>query len=246
MNAFCRRIAVFAGTAVLALGSPTGPGAAGAETFDPVAAYGPEIVFDVFRKDERIGAHRVAFRHDNGDLIAESRFAIKITVLGLPVYTYEYTSIGRWRNGMLMHLEARTDDDGDVSTVGAEHRDGTLKVRGDGVRAVAPAGIYPTTHWNPGVIGTRQVLNTLTGRINSVRMRNTGIEDVATGTSSRAARHFAYEGELETEVWYDMAGRWVKMRFAGKDGVPIEYRCRICGGMPHDFKTDAGAEQGML
>lgn len=246
MDAFYRRIAVSAGTVVFILGVLAVPKTSTAATFDPITAYGPEIVFDVYRKGERIGLHRVAFRRDNGVLIAESRFAITITILGLPVYNYEYTSTGRWRHGRLLRLEARTDDDGAVSEVYAERNNGRLKVRASGVQSVAPADLYPTTHWNPGVIGATQVLNTITGHINTVRMRNLGTDDVVTGASRRMARHFVYEGDLETEVWYDMRGRWVKMRFAGKDGVPIEYRCRLCGGMPPDFETDAGKEQGML
>jgi hypothetical protein len=35
---------------------------------------------------------------------------------------------------------------------------------------------------------------------------------------------------LNTEVWYDDLGRWVKMRFNGPDGSAIEYVCRRCQG----------------
>jgi len=44
------------------------------------------------------------------------------------------------------------------------------------------------------------------------------------------ATHYVYSGELDTEVWYDDEGRWVKMRFKGRDGSTIEYVCRRCQG----------------
>jgi hypothetical protein len=44
------------------------------------------------------------------------------------------------------------------------------------------------------------------------------------------ATRYAYHGDLETEVWYDDFGRWVKMRFAGRDGSTIEYVCTLCQG----------------
>ncbi len=199
------------------------------EPFDPIAAYGTDIVFDVYRDGKRIGEHRVRFDKTGEALTAESRFSIRITILGLPLYKYEYTSVGTWRDGHLARLNARVDDDGTVSSVNAERSDDKLMVHAGDVQTVAPASVFPTTHWNPGVIGTAQVLNTITGHINSVRMKELGTENVVTGGTHRLARHFAYTGELETEVWYDMSGRWVKMRFNGKDGTPIEYVCRRCG-----------------
>lgn len=219
------RPGVYAAAAVIA----AAPAFARDKPFDPIAAYGSDIVFDVYRDGERIGEHRVRFDKTGDTLTADSRFSIRITILGLPLYRYEYTSLGTWRDGHLARLSARVDDDGTISTVDAERGGGELKVRTDGGQSVAPGGIFPTTHWNPGVIGTAQVLNTITGHVNSVRMKALGMENVATGGTHRLARHFAYTGELETEVWYDMAGRWVKMRFNGKDGTPIEYVCRRCG-----------------
>ncbi|MBO6521156.1 MAG: hypothetical protein JJ900_09560 [Rhodospirillales bacterium] len=216
-------------------------------TFDPIAAYGPQISFDVYRKDELIGRHTVHFRRENGDLIAASRFQIQITVLGLPLYTYDYTSLGRWRDGTLQTLRARTDDDGTVSEVSAERHGGEMKIIADDVQSVVPGEVFPTTHWNPAVIGTAQVLNTITGRINTVNMTEAGTEDIATGNGSRPARRFVYSGDLETDVWYDMAGRWVKMKFDGNDGVPIEYRCIVCGSeRPLNTETDAHAPEGTL
>lgn len=211
--------------------------------FDPLAAYGPEIVFDVWRADKRIGTHRVTFTKNGGAIIADSRFDIRITVLGLPVYRYGYRSEGTWHDGQLQRLHARTDDDGNTNTVDAERRGDLMTVKGGDVQSVAPAGIFPTTHWNPGVIGARQVLNTITGHVNTVGMTLRGTGPVATADGPRMARHYTYTGELETEVWYDMDGRWVKMRFNGRDGTPIEYVCRRCG--TDDRHSSEGRIQGM-
>ena len=53
---------------------------------------------------------------------------------------------------------------------------------------------------------------------------------VATERGPVMATRYAYSGELQTEVWYDECGRWVKMRFAGRDGSIIDYVCRQCQG----------------
>jgi hypothetical protein len=47
-----------------------------------------------------------------------------------------------------------------------------------------------------------------------------------TGNGPVTATRYRYSGELETEAWYDDAGRRVKLRFKGRDGTPIAYKCR--------------------
>jgi hypothetical protein len=39
---------------------------------------------------------------------------------------------------------------------------------------------------------------------------------------------YRYSGELELDAWYSEAGRWLGMRFKGRDGSTIEYFCRNC------------------
>ena len=81
-----------------------------------------------------------------------------------------------------------------------------------------PAPILPTDHWNAAVLGNTRVLNTLTGIVNDVRINKLGRTEVATEVGQVSATHYAYTGDLQTEVWYDDAGSWVKMRFKGNDG----------------------------
>lgn len=196
---------------------------------DPIAFYGDRVVFDVFREGDLIGTHEVTFRRDGKDIAAESTFDISIKILVVPVFSYLYTSRERWRDGTLVSLSAETNDNGDASNVSVNRSGGFLRLSGSGGNLTTDTGTFPTTHWNSAVIGSTKVINTITGKLNSVTIENLGTETVPTATGDRQATHFAYRGDLETEVWYDTKGRWVKMRFPGKDGVMIEYRCRICG-----------------
>ena len=74
------------------------------------------------------------------------------------------------------------------------------------------------------------MLNTLTGQINNVNIKLLGNDDVITENGKIKANYYRYTGDLNTEVWYDADSRWVKMRFEGKDGSKIEYRCIRCQG----------------
>lgn len=199
---------------------------------DPIKAYGDTVIFDVFRKGSRVGTHEMTFSRDGEDIIAKTRFEVSIKILIVPVYSYLYTSKERWRDGKLISLSAETNDNGDLSNLNVARQNDVLTLTGSGGEYTAPGHLYPTTHWNSGVIGSTQVINTITGKINEVELQNRGIETVATEHGEIKATHFAYQGDLTTEVWYDSAGKWVKMRFPGKDGVMIEYKCRVCGVDP--------------
>lgn len=198
----------------------------------PIKAYGEKIIFDVFRKGSSVGTHEVTFRRDGDDIIADTRFQVSIKILIVPVYSYLYTSNERWRDGKLISFTSETNDNGDVSVLQVKRENDSLVLAGSGGAFTAPGDLYPTTHWNSGAIGSTQVINTITGKINDIKLLSRGIETVSTKHGDIQATHYAYQGDLTTEVWYDSAGKWVKMRFPGKDGVMIEYKCRECGVYP--------------
>lgn len=195
---------------------------------DPIALYGDELAFEVRRNGTPVGEHRVTFRRDGDDLHVNAVFAIEIRFLTFTAYRYRYESNSVWRGNCLVALQADVDDDGELSGVRARQEDDGLRISGPEGEVTAPLGLFPTDHWHAGVLLTNRVLNTLTGRLNSVRIEDRGVVEIPFDEGSAPVRHYAYTGELNTEVWYDAAGRWVGMRFAGKDGSTIEHRCRSC------------------
>jgi hypothetical protein len=196
--------------------------------FDPLALYGNEIVFDVWRGDERVGRHTVRFQGDDGDLVVETAFDLEISFLFFTAYEYLYRSNARWRDGKLSELRATSDENGEASEVRVFARDGRLVIEGGKDTQSTSPDSFPTNHWNPGVLGKDSVINTISGRVNAVEIRPKGREKIDTPHGTIEATRFAYTGDLETEVWYDDQGRWVKMRFEAKDGSVIDYRCQIC------------------
>lgn len=198
--------------------------------FDPLAVYGNAHRFAVMRNGETVGSHDLLFENTPRGFTVEARFELEIPFLFFTAYRYRYHSISEWREGRLFRLAADIDDDGERSRVLAERRaDGNLQLSGPKGSSVAPASIFPTDHWHPGVVNQTQVLNTITGRVNSVEIRDLGDEEVETSQGSVRARHYLYTGQLNNEVWYESSGRWVKMRFPARDGSIIEYVCETCG-----------------
>ncbi len=215
--------------------------AANANTlFNPLTVYEPEHRFTVMRNGEAVGEHRLDFARTASGLSVEAHFELEIPFLFFTAYRYSYRSAAQWRDGRLIRLEAETDDDGDVSRVVAERRgDGMLWITGPEKEFASQPDLLPTNHWNPNVVTRNQVLNTITGSVNTVEILDLGEADVQTSSGSVRARHYRYTGELQNEVWYDANGRWVKMRFPARDGSVIEYLCQTCGtGMKMEISQD--------
>lgn len=201
-----------------------------AEAVDPTALYGAGIDFDVYREGKKVGYHKVRFDRDGKDLLVSSEFHLKIRILFLTAFEYLYQAEGRWRDGHLQRLEAAVNDNGTQMSVEAKLSGGLVAVTSAAGTVTERAPIYPTNHWNASVLPETRVLNTLTGKINDVGIERRGREQVATEAGQVSATRYAYTGDLEADVWYDDAGRWVKLRFAARDGSVIEYACRRCQG----------------
>ena len=200
---------------------------------DPFSLYGAQIHFDVYRKGEKVGFHRVRFGGTARKLTVQSEFKVQIDILLIPVFRFTYRSEGQWRNGTMRRLDASVDDDGTPFSLTVRDSGERLLIRTAEQRVSTEPPLFPTNHWNFGVTNQNRVLNTLTGKVNSVRIVPQEREPVMTERGMVQATRYAYSGDLETEVWYDDSGRWVKMRFNGKDGTPIEYVCRLCQGRRH-------------
>lgn len=200
-----------------------------ATAFDPIAAYGNEIHFDVRRNDKPVGFHEVSFLPNGDSLRVIATFSLEINFLFINAYHYHYRSESVWKDGCLVELNAEIDDNGAKTSIDVQREGDTLRIDGpSGVRS-AEFGIFPTDHWHPGVLAASRVLNTIKGRVDDVEIVREGEAVTTTGSGNRSATHYRYTGDLRNEVWYDDQNRWVKMRFEAKDDSIIDYVCRSCG-----------------
>jgi hypothetical protein len=222
------RAAAFA-AALMALAA----GDARADAFpDPFKLYGNEMAFSVWRKGTKIGEHRVTFAQQDGALVVRSLLDLAVKFLGITVYTFHYTCAETWRDGRLDALASMIDDNGTRTAVDAKEEDGALDVTGPETHERIAGFILPSSHWDAQVIGASRVLNTLSGKISDIKLVPLGVESVPVGPATRQATHYRYVGDFSAESWYDATGHWVKLRFPGKDGTPIDYVCERCVAGP--------------
>lgn len=215
-------------TASASLGAESASAFSGLE--DVNRLYRGGIVFDVLRDGRLVGRHDVTFSSDeNGLLWAVSNLKLKVDFLGFFSYRFDYRSASQWDDGKLLRIDADTNDDGTRQIVSAQYRDGSLQIFPAEGKPIVSESLFPTDHWNAGVLGQTKVLNTISGKIAKVSIEPKEYEAVVAEGRSVMARRYVYSGDIATTVWYDDSGRWLKMRFRGNDGSSIEYSCRRCG-----------------
>ena len=171
--------------------------------------YGDSHVFAAYRNGEKIGTHALSFADEAGKLTVTTDIHLAVRVLGIVVYRYRHRCSEAWSGSDLLSLAARTDDNGSVYNV---QRDD-----------LAALGLLPSTHWNPAQVRQQALLNTQTGEVARVSVREEGTEAVATARRTIAATRYAFTGDIRMEQWFDERSRWVKSTFRATDGSRIEY-----------------------
>ncbi|HEY9136141.1 MAG TPA: DUF6134 family protein [Pseudomonadales bacterium] len=193
------------------------------------ALYGDEIRFLIYRNDKVIGDYTTRFEKSEGRTEVHAQMNLRIKFLWLINYTYEYKSTERWQGNTMESLTVNINDNGSTTTLNIKNIDGVLVGSGPSGDIAAALPIPTTHHYNADVVNWNKVLNTISGKENQVDIKLLGQESVKTSQGETLASRYRYTGQLrDTDVWYDTKGRWVKLKFKGKDGVPLEFICDNC------------------
>lgn len=214
-----RRLAVL----LLVLGS-IAPAPAGAGAFEPAV---DGMTFTVLRDGTEIGQHRLRFRRDGADLIVEIDTDLRVWLAGVvPVFRFQHEGREVWRNGQLIAIDTRTNDDGAQDFVRGRAIGEGFAIESAEKRGLMKPDVLPTSYWNRSLVERRKVdlLNSQNGRTLSVEIQPAGDELVEAAGMLVWAQRFLIRGDLDQEIWFDGDGIWVMGRFRAFDGSLIEYR----------------------
>ncbi len=197
---------------------------------NPFELYPNGIEFQVSRNQEIIGKHELFF-----EKLEDKKFRVGVEVkfrvifLGLSIYQYKYQSEAIWHRSNLIKLKAEQDDDGEKSEVIVFKREHELIIKTGDSEVSCDHGSIPSNHWNANILKKEEIINTSTGELSSINIKNLGKEKIRAQGIFIFANKYSYTGDVEALAWYSDAGNWVKLKFKGKDGSDIEYECIKCG-----------------
>lgn len=183
--------------------------------------------YTVLRDGKVIGAHAVTIDQNGSQTLVKIETDVTVKVLFVNAYTFKHTSQETWTDGRLTSITSTTHDDGiDKKLIVNTEGDRLVvdsTVKGQERRQHADAATLPASLWNPATVTQNTLLNTLDGKVMDVFIEDLGTESLDVGGASLSARHYAINGELTRELWFDDTGRLVRMRFPDKTNSEIVY-----------------------
>ncbi|MEM9739414.1 MAG: DUF6134 family protein [Pseudomonadota bacterium] len=187
---------------------------------------GDVIAFDVLRQGNKFGTHIVRFDTDGGgDLSVVVDVDLKAGLGPITLFRYQLDATETWRDGQLVGLEGRVNDDGTRERVSALIEDGSLTVKGDGYDGTVALDILPASHWNVAQTLVDQLLSSENGELIDVVVEPLGRETIEAGGEQLDANKFMMDSDIDVTLWYGDDGRWLKLAFEAR-GQAIEYVLR--------------------
>jgi hypothetical protein len=187
-------------------------------------APGGRLQFEIWRNGQKIGTHQVTFRGAPDDLEVETDAHMLIKLGPLPVFTYRFHSLERWRGARFVSLDSQSTTNGKAEQVRAKHTEAGVSLDLGSRTVTAPADAAPLSHWNSKAFSAT-LFNPQTGEIlrETVRRAEDPAFTLPGGRTIRTTR-YTLAGTADITDWYDAAGVWTGLRGKVKDGSYIEYR----------------------
>lgn len=183
--------------------------------------------FQVLLDDAVIGHQSYVLRDTatGRELKTEARFEVR--VLFIPAYRYTHQATERWRGNCLVGLHARTDDDGERSAVSAEQQDRQITVTtAQGSQSVAGC-VMSFAYWNPEILGQTRLLNTQTGKFETVTVAALGSEKIVARGASVVARRYRITGPKHPiDLWYGADQQWLALQSTLDKGRILRYQLK--------------------
>lgn len=183
--------------------------------------------FQVFLDDRPIGHHHYTLRENGAEreLKTEARFDVKL--LFINAYRYVHDASERWRGNCLARLNARTDDNGEHSEVGAEQQGDKVTITTTRGRDSADGCLMTYAYWNNDILKQRRLLNTQTGKLESVTVAALGDDTITVrGAPVVAQRYRISGGKHSIELWYGADKAWLALQSTLDGGRRLRYQLK--------------------
>jgi hypothetical protein len=189
----------------------------------PAAATTPgRTEFEILMNGKPVGRHSVTV--SKAADVTNVRIAIDMAGKIGPIgFTYRHRCEEAWRGNQLTSLNCTDKENRSNKSVEANLRGTDLVVDGTGYKGSAPASLLPSSWWRFSTINQTRLLDSRDGKLSRVNVNRVGEEVLQIGGAPVRANHYRVRGAVNTDLWYDGAGRWVRTAFKIA-GQSFDYR----------------------
>jgi hypothetical protein len=174
--------------------------------------------FNVLVDGSRAGDYHVTIQHqDNGNLVMTLVSEVRVKVLGVTFYSYNYHGREVWKDGRLLRLESNGQENSKPFAVSAVPLANGLRVTFNGQEHLVPPDAWTMTYWQlPPAPARNQPLPLLgcdNGRDVSGHLQYIGPEQLVVAGQAQTCHHYRVTGSTPHELWYDGQERAVRQEW---------------------------------
>lgn len=186
-----------------------------------------DVIFDILKDGDRVGAHKLSITQQGARMLVDVRVRMKVKVGFLTAFSYAHRDREEWDGNRLVRLDARTENNGREDFVTAHRAENGLLVTSSNGKYIAPADVMSSSYWRFETVRQSSLLNTQTGQLTDIRVRDCGEDRLQYYGHEIAAHHFLLQGKkLDCDIWYGARnGQWLGLAFK-THGADITYRPR--------------------
>jgi hypothetical protein len=205
-----------AALACLFIAAPAGPAGAGEA---PVGTF----VYVIQHQDHGdIGTLTIVSTRRGDERVYDQTLHIAVKLLFVTAYHQDSERKEAWRGDRLISYDAKTDDDGKKNTIVGRAQGDKFVIDGPAGHIAAPATVYPSNPFDPGIVHATLVMDTGSGKLLHVTVTPGAEETVTAGGGSLKARRYAMTGDLQRDLWFDDKGKLLKFSFKN-DGALVTF-----------------------
>jgi hypothetical protein len=179
-------------------------------------------VFEVTRDGTAIGTQVVEVKQQGDTLVATTESKIAVKFLGVVVYRLHQVLTETYQAGRLVVVRGETVD-GNGKRIAEVKRDAGDRWTGRYNKDARgfDCDCTATPMWNIASTRATGMIEASEGRLRQVAIVDRGTDTLDLPEGKVATRHFAVQGEIERDVWYNAAGNLVAATQLGSDGSKI-------------------------
>lgn len=184
-------------------------------------ALAERLDFDVYLDDQKVGSNTVNIQQNGADTQVSVKSVFNVKVLFINAYHYSHTAQERWRNGCLVQLDTRTNDNGKQQTVSTTQVGNILKVAAGANSADLPGCVRSFAYWNPALLNSSHLINTQTGKYEPARLSLLDNQPLVFNSKAYGSKHYRLQisGNTQIDLWYDQNNSWqaLQARVQGRE-----------------------------
>lgn len=180
--------------------------------------------FRVMLDDTPIGYHKVQVSRDNNRKTVHTQASFDVRILFIPVYSYEHETRELWQDNCVVGVDSNTDDNGDAYFINSVQTPDRLELQTQDGKTALNGCVRTFAYWDVDLLNSERLLNTQTGKYESVSVTDMGKSVLEIDEEQIEARLFRLVAEdMTIDLWYTDDMHWIALESVTESGAVLRY-----------------------